>query len=390
MFLSKRGRACNGFGFNQYHLIFYLVAIISLDAIAQSDSLVRKLAFEGDFRFRVEQDWNVRQSDGNFADDRSRLRYRARFGLNYQYNAWSNFGFRIRTGDPDKQQDPQITLGDQFSGIPISFEKAFARFHNDKFYGWIGKNTFPFERQNELFWSDNVFPEGIAFGANILSEKSALDALKINTGHFVFITDGSTFGSDSYVQGIQLSTSWWNQRLILFPSYYFFRNMPDIPDGNENFRLDYKMLHMGMRFYIARQPKWGLEVDYYYNLEDLEEDSNISDEFEDQKTGITLSTHYGSLDKKGNWFFRISYNYQERYSAVDYLAQNDWARWDYSAQDSADGRLTNYNGFEMMVGYAITSKMDLEVRSFFVKQLVPLGPFKESNSRIRFDYNVRF
>ena len=367
-----------------------LAAVIPVDLCAQADSLFKKLKFEGDFRFRVEHDWDVRQQDGSFQEDRSRLRYRARLGLTYENNSWSEFGFRIRTGDPKKQQDPQITIGDEFAGIPISFEKAYARFTGSWISGWLGKNTFPFEKQNELFWSDNVFPEGVAIDLNLLQNKAILEDLKLRGGHFIFLTDGESFGSDSYVQGIQLYSSWWDQRLLLFPSYYYFRQMPDIPDGNETFRLDYKMLHLGTRFYILKEPEWTLEADFYQNLEDLSGNSNIPQEFQDQKTGLTLSTHYGTLDKKGNWFFKFSYNYQERYSAVDYLAQNDWARWDYSEQDSKDGRLTNYEGYELMAAYAITSRMDVEVRAFFVDQLVPLGAFKETNSRIRFDYNIRF
>ena len=371
---------------------FIAIALILTPFItsAQTDSLLQKLRFEGDFRFRVEQDWNVRRPDGSYLDDRSRLRYRARLGLTYEHNSWSKFGFRLRTGDPDKQQDPQITLGDQFSGIPVSFEKAYAAFHSKHFHGWLGKNTFPFEKQNELFWSDNVFPEGVALGARIPIDKQYLNELRIDVGHFVFLTDGSTFGSDSYVQGIQLLSSWWDQRLILFPSFYFFNELPDIPDGNETYRLDYKILHIGFRYYLLKNNTWALELDYYRNLQDLNNNENIPDEFEDEKTGLTVSTHYGSLDKKGNWFFRLSYNYQERYSAVDYLAQNDWARWDYSAQDSPDGRLTNYDGYELMAGYAITSRMNLEIRAFFVEQLVPFGAFTETNSRVRLDYNIRF
>ena len=356
---------------------------------AQADSLGQKLEFEGDFRFRIEPDWNVRNPDGSYKEDRNRWRIRARAGVIYHHESWSEFGVRIRTGDPKKQQDPQITLGDEFAGFPISFERAYAGFKYRRFSGWLGKNTFPFEKQNELFWSDNVFPEGIAAGIDLPIENKLLTQLRLNTGHFIFINDGGTFNNDSYIQGLQILSKWADDRFSLFPGIFYFRQMPNIPDGNETYRLDYTILHIGSRFKVLKDKKWAVEADYYHNLEDLSKNDSIPLDFVDQKKGITLSTHYGNLSSKGNWLFRVSYNYQERYSAVDFLAQNDWARWDYSEQGSKDGRLTNYQGWEFLVAYAVTDKMDLQVRSFFVEQLVPLGAFRETNNRIRFDLNIR-
>ena len=70
--------------------------------IAQKDSTKTKLSFKGDFRFRVEQDWDSRKSDGSYRNDRTRLRYRARFGVTYNYSNWVSFGMRLRTGNPKK------------------------------------------------------------------------------------------------------------------------------------------------------------------------------------------------------------------------------------------------------------------------------------------------
>ena len=78
--------------------------------VAQNDSIKKKLSFTGDFRFRVEQDWDSRKADGTYRDDRTRLRYRARYGFSYEHKDWVSFGIRLRTGDPKKQQDPQLTL----------------------------------------------------------------------------------------------------------------------------------------------------------------------------------------------------------------------------------------------------------------------------------------
>jgi hypothetical protein len=142
-----------------------LFLLFPLANVAQNDTLSKKLKFTGDFRFRVEPDWDSRKSDGTFRDNRTRLRYRLRFGANYRFSSWASMGVRLRTGLSKKQQDPQLTLGDSFNegaSLPIGLEKAYAQFEFDWFSAWLGKNTFPFEKQNELFWSDNVYPDGLA------------------------------------------------------------------------------------------------------------------------------------------------------------------------------------------------------------------------------------
>ncbi|MEN8800047.1 MAG: putative porin [Flavobacteriaceae bacterium] len=364
------------------------ILLLPILLMAQGDSLQQKIEYEGDFRFRVEQDWRVRSPDGSYLEDRSRLRYRARAGIVYRPHNWIEVGLRLRTGDPKKQQDPQITLGDEFSGIPVSFERAYAGFTYKGFSAWLGKNTFPFKRQNELFWSDNVYPEGVAAGIDLPVKAGVLQHLRVNTGHFIFATDGLSFSKDSYIQGIQLLSGWGQDRLSIFPGFFYFRQMPNIPDGNETFRLDYSIVHIGSRLNLMPKNGLTLEVDYYQNLENLSKNDSIPSAFVDQKKGLTLSMRIGDLDKRGHWFFRTSYNYQERYAAVDFLAQNDWARWDYSSQGSLDGRLTNYKGLELMAAYAITKNIDVQTRWFFVEQLIPLGVFRETNNRVRFDINI--
>jgi len=98
-------------------LVLTILLLFTFSLFAQQDSTASKFTFEGDFRFRVEQDWNSKNAQGNFRDDRTRLRYRVRAGLKYQHNNWASAGIRIRTGNPNKQQDPQLTLGDTFQHL---------------------------------------------------------------------------------------------------------------------------------------------------------------------------------------------------------------------------------------------------------------------------------
>jgi hypothetical protein len=370
-----------------------LLLIFPTFLFAQKDSIQKKLSFSGDFRFRIEQDWNSRKADGTYRDDRTRLRYRARFGLTYDYKEWVSFGARIRTGDPKKQQDPQLTLGDgnkEFNTLPIGFEKIYAAFKYDWFSGWMGKNDFPFEKQNELFWSDNVFPEGLAISGKLDVNGELLETLEITTGHFIIAANGTSLSNDSYFEGFQIASSHWNKRIKIFPSFYFFHKMPDIPDGNENYYFDYSILHIGTSAEIIKKPAVSIGIDYYQNLENYSKNDSIPLSLREQKEGIVVGAGIGNLKEKGDWNAVVTYTYLQRYAAVDFLSQNDWARWDYSSQGSADGRLTNFKGFEFMAGYKLGKSMDLKIRYFMIDQIVPYGPSKETNSRVRLDFNIGF
>jgi len=361
---------------------------------AQNDSLnTKKLTFTGDFRFRIEQDWNNRKQDGTYKDNRSRLRYRFRIGANYQFNEWAEFGTRIRTGYRKKQQDPQLTLGDGFNEygtIPIGFEKLFFKTTLKNFSAWLGKNTFPFKKQNELFWSDHVYPDGVFVSGNFKFKSSLIETININAGHFIMNSSGKSFSEDQYFQGFQVVTSHFNNRLIIFPSFYYFKEMPNIPDGNETFNFNYSILHIGAQATIIEKPNIHVGIDYYHNLENYSPNDSIPQQFKNQKKGIVASVGIGKLIKRGDWAFLTTFTYLEKYAIIDFLAQNDWTRWDYSSQGSPDGRLSNYKGLELFVGYLIRKNFKINARFFMVEQLVPFGISKETGNRVRLDLDIGF
>ncbi|MBT28720.1 MAG: hypothetical protein CMO01_03585 [Thalassobius sp.] len=358
---------------------------------AQLDSLISKLSFESDFRFRIEQDWNSKKSDGSYRDDRTRFRYRLRAGVNYA-NKWYNTGFRIRTGEPNKQQDPQLTLGEgfkEFGTLPIGLEKLYFVGKWSTFGFSLGKNTFPFEKNNELFWSDNVYPEGVSIDKSFSLESNIIDAVNFKAGHFIMSASGASLNQDAYFQGFQSHISFLKNRFEIFPSLYLFKNIPNIPDGNENYEIDYSIFHIGTRLQLLQRAPLKMEVDYYNNLQDYSTNDSIPNNLKDQNTGFVLGLKYGNLKEKGNWLLEASYAKLQQYSAVDFMAQNDWARWDYSASGSPDGRLTNLKGIELVIGFKVDKKAILKMKYYLVEQLVPYGISKETGSRIRLDLDVQ-
>lgn len=373
-------------------LILSTVALLmSIPLSGQIDSSLSKLDLEMDYRFRVEHDWSSQKPDGTLRENRSRLRYRLRAGATYTRKRYS-VGLRVRTGDPGKQQDPQLTLGkgfEEFGTLPIGFEKAYFQYKLNTIRFWLGKNTYPFKKNNELFWSDNVFTEGIMMEKTISVSSTMLDEIKLTGGHFIIASNNTTFKKDAYFQGIQTAIISKNENIVFFPSVYLFRNIPNIPDGAHSHLLDYTVLHFGARLRPLNRGRLSVDLDYYHNMEDYSENSHVSGELSGQKTGYTFGIQYGSLQSQKDWLLKWTYAYLERYSILDYMAQNDWARWDYSSSNSPDGRLSNLRGIEAVAAYSLTDKVNLVLKYYLVKQLVPYGTQRETGQRIRLDINIK-
>ena len=223
-----------------HKLIFVLLMTFCQIAIGQIDSTKYKnLSLTSDFRFRIEQDWNSQNQNGIQRDNRGRLRYRFRFGLKYSLDKHSSFGGRIRSGNINDQQGPHVTLGGnqgEFELVKIGLEKLFYQYENKNFTAWIGKNTMPLEKLNELFWNDNVFPEGVGLRyKSQVSKVKILDEIGINTGHFIINSNNQSFSKDSYLQVLQLNFGLLEKRLKIFPGYYFYKRVGNTPDGKQTF-----------------------------------------------------------------------------------------------------------------------------------------------------------
>lgn len=368
-----------------FMIFFFLTTYVM---VGQTDSILSKLTFEMDYRFRVEQDWNSKKPDGTLRQDRSRLRYRIRAGATYA-NQWYAFGLRLRTGDPRKQQDPQITLGkgsQEFSTIPIGFEKLFFQYHKNRLKIWLGKNTYPFKKNNELFWSDNVYPEGLTIEKTFASNSQFIDKINLVGGHYIISSQNKTFSDDAYMQGIQANFFLGNNLLEFSSSAFLLNNIPNIPDGAHTDLLDYAILHFGSALNLN---KFKLTFDYYQNTKNYDKNTNIEQALKNQKTGYVISAQYGNLKAAKNWLLKLTYAHVQRYAILDYMAQNDWARWDYSSSNSADGRLSNFEGIESVVGYSVSKKINLVLKYYFVEQLIPYGVAKENGQRVRLDFNVK-
>ena len=376
-------------------LTFFWVTL----AFAQSsekDSVDTRLHFNGDFRFRVEYDWDSRKGDGSYRNDRTRLRYRFRLGLDKKLDSHFSLGARIRTGTINDQQGPHLTIGGnsgEFGINQLGFEKIFLKYENQNFWGWIGKNSYPFFKQHEMLWNDNVFPEGLVFGYKSTNSDGRI-SFAPTFGHFIFKSYNTIFDKDAYLNSLQLKLQFKlsdQQQIKLNFGNLYFHNMPDIPDGQANYLMHYNIINTSLCYDInglKRSLSFGFDI--YRNTVDYKNSEQHPSSVADERTGLVFNFKYGQLKKKSDILFHLYLASIGKFAIVDFLAQNDWARWDYSSSGAAGSRLSNFNGLELRLGYQLTSSINLISRFYYVSQKVKMDDYKENGYRFRIDLNAKF
>lgn len=379
---------------NKSCVISFIICFCSTSLFSQSDTLDQRLNFFGDFRFRVEQDWNSRKPDGTFREDRTRFRIRARIGMEYKINHWAIIRSRIRTGNINDQQGPHLTLGGnggEFGLYQIGFDEAYLHLKSKLISAQFGKFSFPFENHNELFWNDNVCPEGISLKTQYpFSSSGFMNDIQLTVAHFIIHSNNSPLKNDAFLQAAQLSMHSRNERFKIYPAIFRFRNLSNIPDGKGTILMNYTIFHLGSSFQIQGPTHLSVGFDYFNNLEDYKSINEIEDIFKDQKQGFSIQAGIGELKAKNDFMIKIYYAHLQKYAVVDYFAQNDWARWDYSEYGVFGSRLTNFKGLEFRLGYAIDQNIKLILRTYFVNQITTAASFRETGSRVRLDIDVKF
>ncbi len=360
------------------------VPVFSQDSSEEEEE--KKLKLYGDFRFRAEQDWDSKRSNGTTRNDRFRLRHRTRVGFTYQWSDHISFGARLRTGSLLDQQSPHITFGNEFEPGSIGLDKAFLSGKYDQFWWWVGKNSFPFWKQNELWWDDDVSPEGIALGWNIPSS----DQFTIKPTLGYFIVRDATEDEPSLV-AVQIAVDGRLDKINLnFGTGFFsFSNMPEVPEGG-SYQLDYRFINSGVKLGLKTATPLSFGLDYMVNLTDYDTNNDIPVNFRDQTNGFVANATLGSLSDEGDFLVAYYYAKVAKLAVVDYFAQDDWVRWSFNG--SAGTRSSNFQGHELRFAYAFGSTFNTVLRMYFVKGVEPVNDMseKETGNRIRLDFNIKF
>ncbi len=313
--------------------------------------------------------------------------------MNYIYNTWASFGFRLRSGALDDQQGPHLTLGSgsgEFSLFQIGFEKAYFQAKNANYTLWLGKNSFPFWKQNELFWNNNVYPDGAAFKWNLISGGKGLEKLQFNIAHFIIRSSGKMFWDDAYLNAAQMILKSLQEKLTLAPAIYNFRKLSNIPDQNGSYELDYLIGQISTEYDFKSKMPFRIGAEVYNNFVDYANNDSIATDFKGQTFGWVVNAKLGRMKEKGDWALFLYYAQLQKYAIVDYFAQNDWARWDYSGNASTGYKISNFRGIESRIIYTFGPKFNLTLRVYYTERLLAEGIADGRNSRARLDLNIKF
>ena len=372
-------------------LALFFVALPSWADISLDDS--GKLSVYGDFRARLETDWNSQRSDGSERDDRSRLRIRLRAGLKYAADDQISFGFRVRSGSDDSQQSPHITVIDfddnDTGDAHFNLDKWYFKYNTGRASAWLGRNSLPFWKANEMVVDDDVTPAGLGFSYQA-------DRVTFNAGYFSNPAGMQDFTGNTGVAQVVFDTSVGNTKLVFAGGVIVVD--ADANSSNNGLLLDSN----GARDYTiwvanvqaslrAMDRPFKLNLDLIHNSEDYSaSDPDAFTAFHRNETdGYVISARLGDTNDRGHWLFGYYYSHIDTLAVNNSLAQDDWVRWGSATQT----RASNFEGSEFRAAVGLGNKMNVVARLYIVdgirlRSVTSLG--EEDGNRFRVDFNWKF
>ena len=351
----------------------------------------------GDFRLRMEQDWDSRQGDGTELDDRLRLRFRLRGGLIVNVTERWSARVQLRSGPHDSQQSPHITIYDFDGGAngpyQFNFDYWYASYRHEGLEIWAGRNELSFDHQDDLFLIDNVTFAGV--GGSYRRELGQ-GRLSLAANYVALPAGMRNFSGTSFIGQVAYDRNWDQIGFSAAAGVFASRADPDDPDGKllltENNTRDYDLLNLQVQF---RTTAFGqplrLGADYSRNLRDYSgaPAGSFSEFHRDHLDGYVVEALWGASEDGGDFQLGYYYSHVEALAANSSYIQDDWARWGTSTQS----RLTNMKGSEFRFLFTITPSQNIFARLFFVDAIDLLQPgdtFLEDGKRFRIEYNIAF
>ena len=352
-----------------------------------------KLSVYGDFRARLEADWDSHRSDGSERDDRNRLRIRVRAGLKYVANEQISFGFRVRSGSDDSQQSPHITVIDfddnDTGDAHFNLDKWYFKYNAGKASTWIGRNSVPFWKANEMVLDDDVTPAGLGFSYQA-------DKVRFNAGYFSNPAGMQDFTGNTGVAQVVFDTTAGNASLVFAGGVI----VVDADTNNSNNGLllenngarDYTIWVANVQASLTAMDRpLKLNLDLIHNSESYSaSDPDAFTAFHRNETdGYVISARLGDTNERGHWLFGYYYSHIETLAVNNSLAQDDWVRWGSATQT----RASNFEGSEFRAAVGLGDKMNVVARLYIVdgiKRRSATSLDKEDGNRFRVDLNWKF
>jgi hypothetical protein len=337
-----------------------------------------RLKLYGDFRTRLETDFDSQRADGTPREDRSRIRIRARIGMTFQSEGLFSLGARIRSGSDDNHQSPHITVLDfddnDTGDADFNFDKWFLKAENERTWAWAGRSDVPLWKQNEFLWSDDVTVTGLAAGYRGKAGKQG--SLTLNAGYFSLPVGMKAFSGNLLLGQVVFATELSDTGLTVAGGLLSIDANPGDPDAvlllRDNGFRDYTILTASVQaVFKAPTRPLTLGLDFYHNTENY-----------DQTDGYALSAKYGDIGETGHWQLGWTYASIEARAVHSSYSQDNWVRWG----SSAETRATDLEGHELQFAYALASNLNAVARIYLAESITSI----EDGKRFRIDFNYNF
>lgn len=371
-------------------LLVLCLAGIATTGAASADVVLDekdKAKLQADLRLRFESDWDSQRANGTLRDDRKRMRIRVRIGATYSPITFLTLGFRLRSGSTGSQQSPHITIVD-FDDNPrgdkdFLLDKYYLKASGKELWAWGGRNSFPFWRQNELFWEDDVTPAGVAGGYQTPWTKGSF---AVNAGYFALPDGGLVFNGRLAAAQAVLSGQAGSVNLTGAGGLFFFNGKEGATHLRRgNGARDYTLWvgNIQAQLEAAGRPL-AFGLDLMHNAKDYSptDSDPVTASNYNQTEGAVASVSLGQTKKKNDWLVAYFYSYIETFAVNASYAQDDWVRWGSATQtDSSD-----FKGHEFRFAYALRSNMHLVARLYWVEAITTV----QDGKRFRLDFNYKF
>lgn len=369
---------------------FVTIALLGTPGVVLADrDTADALEISADIRMRLEQDFDSVNAAGGERQDRLRLRVRARVGLRFTPNEHVSFGVRLRSGADASHQSPHITVIDfddnDTGDAHFNLDRWYVRGTRGRAWSWVGRNSHPFWRQNELLFDDDATLAGIAGGWSSAGEHGVVG---LRAGYFSLPVGMREFAGN--LGALQLVyTRPGEVSYTLAAGLYEFEAQPGDIDApvllNGNGLRDYSILQASAQVTLAAGDRpLTIGLDWLSNGEDYSpaDPDPFTAANADQTDGSVFSLRYGESGEAGAWLVGYQYARIEVLAVNASYAQDDWVRWG----SAVESRGSDMKGHELRFGYGLSRQADLLVRLYVAEAIGSI----EDGSRARIDLNYRF
>jgi hypothetical protein len=353
---------------------------------------VDSVIWSGDLRVRHEQFWRYGNGVATTGDDRSRQRFRLRFGPEIKmgdFKATVQIGTSSFINGEGDQVSHNQSFDNAFSQKPFFILRGYATW-NPFFYKpmtiMAGKLKNPFYTQytNDLLFDPDLNPEGLAEAFTFKVTDSV--SLFTNFGQFVLDEDGAG-GNDQYMLAFQGGTEvkFLNSKLRVAAGLFDALNLAAsglsepttqqfnsktaaIPTSGTSYVNDYDVFHLTGQFDTAFMGiPLNFSGDYLKNTSGVISCVNNALNFpgvcggtriEGQDEGYQLGLLIGKASKANTWEVAYYYKWLQADAALSAFVDSDFG----------DGG-TNRRGNIFWVGYNVTDFLNLKVKFFNTKPL---------------------